>query len=226
MRPRRGVRSSPGSAYPRPCALSPRERGAVVEWARRCTEPEGATFRFYLILRSSTSSYMKVSNKVVKADNGKTGTYSRPVTAMALLEIDLPPKIDDLVSKAKHLKSEKQKQALGDEYFRRGKAFEDGIEIPKQGTKDDHARSYYEAGARLGSTPAKSAIGVFHAQGRGGLPPKDKAALVEYQAAADRGDNRAMRNLALYHSTGRGDLFQDRLKAFNLLKEVRCQLVE
>jgi TPR repeat protein len=168
---------------------------------------------------------MKVSNKVVKADHGKTGTNPRPVTAMALLEIDLPPKIDDLLSKAK-LKTGKEKQALGEEYFLRGKAFEDGIEIPKQGTKDDHARSYYEAGARLGSIRAKSAIGVFHAQGRGGLPPKDKAALVEYQAAADRGDVRAIRNLALYHSTGRGDLFQDRLKAFNLLKEVRCQLVE
>ena len=156
--------------------------------------------------------------KPENTNNGKSKT-DRPRSSMAIVLSDLPPTVKDLLNKTRDLHI-KEKKEMAEEYYRKGHAYESGREIPPAGNSDVFARAYYEAGAKLGSLSAKSALGVFHAQGRGGLPPRDQAAVAEYHAAADGGDLRAKRNLALHYSTGRGGLYQDTEKAYVLLAEV------
>ena len=157
---------------------------------------------------------------VIKAPAKQKLTKSkepRPAS-VAFVAADLPPTIRELTDNCKGMSDiQKKKQAV--DYYNRAKDYETGKLVPNAGDGDAFARSYYEASAKLGHLAAHSALGVFHAHGKGGLKANEAAALASYKIAAAGKDVRAIRNLALYHGLGRADLYPDGQEAFSLLNE-------
>jgi TPR repeat protein len=80
-------------------------------------------------------------------------------------------------------------------------------------TDEVKARQWYEAAAERGNPSAMTALGHFHAKGKGGLPPSDAAAARLHRAAAEAGCPRAQRNLGIFYHEGRGGMPADDVAA-------------
>jgi TPR repeat protein len=131
-----------------------------------------------------------------------------------------PPPVKELVDKAKHMTADEKKDTAM-KYFLQAQRYEAGKDVPHGGDREVFARHYYDASSRLGNIEAMNMLGIFHSNGRGGLPINEEKAFKAFEAASDAGLARAKRNLATYYARALAGKDQDGDKAYALLCEVR-----
>ena len=64
----------------------------------------------------------------------------------------------------------------------------------------------FKLAADQGDAASQYNLGIFYAQGRGGLPKDDREAARLFKLAADQGDAEAQFTLASFYTAGRGGL--------------------
>lgn len=79
--------------------------------------------------------------------------------------------------------------------------YEEGLGVAKN---EAEAFQWYEKAAKQGLAEAQFMAGLYHAEGRGGLPQNYRQAFVWYQKAAKKGHAEAQNNLAMRYASGTG----------------------
>ncbi len=92
-----------------------------------------------------------------------------------------------------------------------------GRALEKLGRLQDAVVAYRDAASRSNAV-AQTNLGIFYANGRGGLSKDDREAARLYRLAADQGEPAAQTNLGWFYEKGRGGLSQDDREAARLYR--------
>ena len=121
----------------------------------------------------------------------------RPGKASQFQVIRLGPDLSTVLRSLEKSGGDKSSQAL----FLLGQIYQGGFGLNQDDAK---ARLWFTKAADRGFADAQSALGVFHATGRGGLDKSDQEAVRLYKLSADQGNAHAQSNLTrLTSGTGK-----------------------